>query len=102
MVSALGYSSTSLLGSVSNSYWHIPILTSGPANGKRAEVEVDHTNDTTQGSEHGYLLGIKPGLVAEMKGLVRLILHMKVKRDRQDGRRVSLRESLHWSDIPVH
>lgn len=41
--------------------------------------------ESTEGSG-GFLLGIKPDIVSQMKALVRLVLDMKLTRDALDGR----------------
>lgn len=78
VLNLLGSSSSLLLGSMSNSYLHIPIL-----NIRGIAGRPDSREDSG-----GFLLGIKPDIVFEMKALVRLILDMKLARDALDGRQV--------------
>lgn len=81
MVSTLGASGSSFLGSLSNSYLHLPLLTVG-ASAARSEGR----NSIGDG---GYLLSVQPDIYPQMEALVRLILDMKTTRDAADGRRAA-------------
>lgn len=79
-MSALGTYSSALLGSMSDHYLHLPVLSVG---GTAARSE---SSDDASGGEGGYLLHVQPTIVPQMQALVRLILDMKLARDEVDGR----------------
>lgn len=83
VVSALGSSSASLLGSLSNQYLHLPVLTVG-ASAARSEGRNSAEIDTE--GEGGFLLSVHADIYPQMEALVRLILDMKVQRDSGSGR----------------
>lgn len=81
-MSTLGTYSSALLGSVSDQYLHLPVLSVG---GTAARSEA--RDDAAEGEgEGGYLLHVQPAIVPQMQALVRLILDMKLARDAVDGR----------------
>lgn len=76
VVSTLGLYGSAQVGSVSDTYLHLPILSVGGTRGAGGDGE----------GTGGYLLHVQPALVPQMKALVRLILDMKLARDAVDGR----------------
>lgn len=80
VISTLGYSGTSLLGSFTNEYLHLPIL-SVSASAGNPRLLFDYDSDASHlPSEGSYLIGVQSDLCSEMEALVRLILHMKAER----------------------
>lgn len=88
MVSALGTSSASFMGSLSNGYLHLPLVTVG-ASAARSE-------ERGSGGDGGYVLNMQPDIYPQMEALVRLILDMKIARDRADGRRAEKKKKKFW------
>ncbi|CAM9990433.1 unnamed protein product, partial [Discosporangium mesarthrocarpum] len=71
-------SEASLLGSISNRFLFLPVVSYGAA---AAPAEYDSTG--TQGP--GYLLRIQPNIDHQMLALTRLIVEMKIARDAEFG-----------------
>eukprot|EP00752_Nemacystus_decipiens_P006992 g6271.t1 len=82
VISTLGTYSSALLGSVSDQYLHVPVLSVG-GTAARSEARDDAAEAEGEG---GYLLHVQPPIVPQMQALVRLILDMKLARDAVDGR----------------
>eukprot|EP00903_Cladosiphon_okamuranus_P006970 g6784.t1 len=80
VLSPLGTYSSALLGSMSDHYLHLPVLSVA---GTAARSE--RRDDAAEG-QGGYLLHVQPAIVPQMQALVRLILDMKLARDALDGR----------------
>ena len=72
------------MGSLSNSYLHLPIL-----NVRGIAARTD-SRDSSGGG--GFSLDVKPDIFPQMEALVRLILDMKLARDALDGRREEKRK----------
>ena len=87
-MSTLSTYSTALLGSVSDQFLHLPVLSVGaPAARSEARDEAAEGEDgEAELAAGGYLLHVQPPIVSQMQALVRLILDMKLARDAVDGR----------------
>ncbi|CAM9911125.1 unnamed protein product, partial [Choristocarpus tenellus] len=80
VVAPLLSSQASLLGSLSNRFWSLPIISlTTPA------AMVDFVG-TGKNVDRGFLSSVQPGIDEQMAALTRLIVDMKTARDALDGR----------------
>ncbi|CAM9888131.1 unnamed protein product, partial [Choristocarpus tenellus] len=79
-------SQASQLGSLSNRFWSLPIVSLTPPTAIVDSAGIDGSIGIAGNVDRGFLSSVQPSIDGQMVALARLILDMKTARDALDGR----------------